>query len=241
MSSDNSIRLTPGAVVLVVSIVLLVVGALLGFQPSSTAHPGGNESLWIILLIIGAFLGIIGFRTRKDEIRDSQRKSVQIRPSDAHLAVHGFFTYVLGIMVIGEIISVVLIFLSLIALLALKITNPILVLVDILFAISITVLGIYALIRTFKQKSDGIYLLCAFLIVNALYNIISLSFDYTTDDDITRIIPSIIWAVVFITYFFTSKQVKELFPPKERTFTSFDIILCIINLVLILISAFIVR
>lgn len=238
MSSDNKVQLSPGLLVLALSLVLLVVGAFLGFQSSSSAHPDGNESLWIKLLIFGALLGVIGFRTRKDEIRDSQGRSGQIRSSEGQIAVHGFFSFALGIMAIGVIVSVIIILLSLLALLALEITDPILVLVNVLLSISITLLGIYALIRTFKQKSDGIYLLCAFLIVNVLGNVFSLSSSYATDNGIVTTIASIIWAVIFITYFFTSKQVKELFPPKERTFTTIDIILCVSSLVLILISAF---
>ena len=106
MKSDIKLRFTPGLLVLVLSLVLLVVGAYLGFQLSSTAHPDGKESLWIILLIIGTFLGVIGLRTRRDEIRDLQEKPKQIRSSEDQKAIHGFFSFALGIMLFSIFYSI---------------------------------------------------------------------------------------------------------------------------------------
>ncbi len=237
MKSEVNLRFTPGLLVLVLSLVLLVVGAYLGFQPSSTAHPEGKESLWIILLIIGSFLGVIGLRTRRDEIRDSQDNSDQIRSSEDQKAIHGFFSFALGIMAITVLVAIVNCILSIFAILSPEI-DPIIVLVEILLSISLAALGVYALTRTFKKKSDGVYLLCAFLVVIVLTNLISQTYYNATERGTIATIVSIIWAIIFITYFLTSKQVKEIFPPKERTFTFIDMILSVSCVVLALISAF---
>ncbi len=238
MKSEIKLSFSPGLLVIALSLVLLVVGTILGFQPSSTAHPEGNDSLWITLLIIGSLLGVIGYRTRKDEIRDSQGRSEHNHASEGQIAVHGFFSFALVLLAINLLASVVVDFLSIIGLLSFEIKDPIIILIYVLLSISLTVIGIYALTRTIKKKSDGIYLFCAFLVLNVLDNYIYLLSDYSTESEITNTITSIIWAVVFITYFLTSKQVKELFPPKERTFSFIDAILCVSNVVLALIAAF---
>ena len=123
MKSEVEFSFTSGLLVLALSLVLLVVGAILGFQPSSTAHFEGNDSLWIILLIIGFLLGVIGYRTRKDEIKDSQEYFDKKLSSEGKIAVHGFFSFALGIMAIGVLASVIIIILSLIALLILEIRS----------------------------------------------------------------------------------------------------------------------
>lgn len=238
MKSEISLRFTPGLLVLVLSLALLVVGAYLGFQPSSTAHPEGKESLWIILLIIGSFLGVIGLRTRRDELRDSLENSDQIHSLDNQKAIRGFFSFALGIMAIAVLIATVNCILSFFAFLSPEI-DPIIVLVELLSSISLAALGFYALTRTFKKESDGVYLLCAFLVVVVLTNLISQTYYNSSERGTLATIVSIIWAIIFITYFLTSKQVKEIFPPKERTFTVIDMILSVSCVVLALISAFI--
>lgn len=238
MKSEIKFRFSPGLLVLTLGLVLLFVGAILGFLPSSTAHPEGNDSLWITLLIIGTLLVVIGYRTRKDEIKDSQGESEHIHSSESQIAAHGFFSFALFILALNVLAFVVIDFISLIALLGLEIKDPIIVLVDALLSISLTVIGIYALTRTIKQKSDGIYLFCAFFVLAVLNNIIHMFSDYATEEGTTKTITSTILAVVIITYLLTSRQVKEIFPPKERTFTSIDKILCVSNVVLALIEAF---
>lgn len=98
--------------------------------------------------------------------------------------------------------------------------------IDLIEAIFITILAIYAVYSILKKKANGVPLVLSYVILCLLSNILGIIlYDELEDGSKWRIIRTIIWCTLILIYFCSSGQVRELFPRRSRSTRWYDKVL----------------